>query len=100
MIVNGALLTADVEQTAREHHRELDACGATIRSDAERVRVILRFAIGGNGRAGEINPVQPRPEAQSLRTCVTDAVREWQFPRSDTSASTVLMAVEFTPEAR
>jgi len=98
IVADGALPAAAVERIVRDDPR-LETCGFGPPTEQDRLRVILRFTINPDGRVGEIIPVQPRPEAQSFRACVTEAARQWQFPATDAGATTALMALEFTPEA-
>ena len=100
VFVQGPLDGRAVETFLRAHRRDIDACAIDPpAADIDRVRVMLRVSIGGDGRVADVQPLQPRPESQQYRECVTNALRAWTFPRSDASASTVLIALEFTPEA-
>jgi hypothetical protein len=96
----GAVRAGDVEEAIRSHDRALETCANTTRMpDVERVRVMLRLSIGGDGAVFDVTAVQPRPESEAIRGCVIQLVRAWSYPRSDAAATQALVAIEFTTGA-
>jgi len=77
IVVSGKLEKADVERTVREQLSGLESCFA---GSSFHVKQVLTLIISPDGTVLEVKDTSGTLKSVTLKSCVLDRVKKWQFP--------------------
>lgn len=101
-IVPAALTRQEIRVVVRAKMSEVRACfdAGLARTPGIGGRVLLRFTIGAEGRAGAITIVEDELTEPAVAACLSETLTRWQFPRPRGGAPvTIAYPFVFSSEA-